>query len=50
MSVIRTEKLTKFYGADRGIIELDLTVGRRYSGFSARTAPASRQRSACCST
>ena len=26
MSVIRTEKLTKFYGADRGIIDLDLTV------------------------
>ena len=27
MSVIRTEKLTKFYGDDRGIIDLDLTVG-----------------------
>ena len=26
MSVIRTEKLTKFYGDDRGIIDLDLTV------------------------
>ena len=26
VSVIRTEKLTKFYGADRGIIDLDLTV------------------------
>ena len=26
MSVIRTEKLTKFYLDDRGIIDLDLTV------------------------
>ncbi|HJV29140.1 MAG TPA: ABC transporter ATP-binding protein [Gaiellaceae bacterium] len=26
MSVIRAEKLTKFYGSDRGIIDLDLTV------------------------
>ena len=26
MSVIRTEKLTKFYGAERGIIDLDLSV------------------------
>jgi ABC-2 type transport system ATP-binding protein len=26
MSVIRTEKLTKFYGNDRGVIDLDLTV------------------------
>src|SRR5687767_8650698 len=26
MSVIRTEKLTKFYGDDRGVIDLDLTV------------------------
>ena len=51
-AVIETERLTKSYGAHRGIIELDLEVGagRGLRVPRARTAPARRRRCGSCST
>ena len=46
MSVIRTEKLTKFYGHARGVVDLDFaSMAARCSASSAQTAPARRRRS-----
>ena len=46
-NVIETEKLTKFYGTHRGIIDVDLDVAdrARSSASSARMGPARRPRS-----
>ena len=49
-AVVETQRLTKRFGADRGINEVSFEVGSvRCSAFSGPTAPGSRRRSGYCS-